>query len=556
MLQRLYIRNYAIISELEVSWGSGLTIITGETGAGKSILLGALSLVLGKRADSAILHAKDSKCIVEAEFATEGFPLADFFAENDIDTEPLTTLRREITPQGKSRAFINDTPVLLPVLRELAERLIDVHSQHEVHTLKEAGFRARFLDSCADGGLAHDAFLTAFREWDTTRRNTERMEEESARSRTEEDYLRFQLEELDGLALKEGELADVEERLSVLEHAEEIRTTLAMVTAQMSEDRDGAALLEGLRQVSAEVSKLARNYTRAEEWAQRLNSALIELDDLADGMARSLQSIEDDPEELARLQERVDAIQRLMSKHRKQADTELLAFQQELSEKLEGIERSDSALSALREALSSLGKNMEAKADALTKARTGAAKGLGAKLSKELHGLGMPDARLEVSVEKKDTVNALGRDAIHVMFSANKGQPMQDIAKVASGGELSRLMLVIKAEMARNAQLPTVIFDEIDTGVSGEVAERMGLKIKELSGFMQVLCITHLPQIAAKGAQHLFVYKESVGDHTVTNIRALSGNDRVMEVAKMLSSDTPTEAAIAHAEQLVKQPVE
>jgi len=551
MLQRLHIRNYAIISELEVNWDKGLTIITGETGAGKSILLGALSLVLGKRADSSVLHAQDNKCIVEAEFATEGFALAEFFEENDIDIEPLTTLRREITPQGKSRAFINDTPVLLPVLRELAERLIDVHSQHEVHTLKEADFRARFLDSCADGGKAHDAFLSVFREWDTARKKLERLEEESAQSRAEEDYLRFQLEELEELSLKEGELSEVEERLSVLENAEEIRTTLSMVTAQMGEGE--VALLDGLRQVSAEVSKLARNYSRAEEWAQRLNSALIDLDDLTDEMSRSLQAIEDDPEELARLQERVDAIQRLMNKHRRPTDTELIAFQQELSGKLEGIERSDSELNALREALSSLEKDLNTKADALTKVRTDAAKVLGGKLSKELHGLGMPDAQLQISVEMKETVNALGRDAIQVLFSANKGQPMQDIAKVASGGELSRLMLVIKAEMARNAQLPTVIFDEIDTGVSGEVAERMGLKIKELSGFMQVLCITHLPQIAAKGAQHLFVYKESVGNRTVTNIRPLSGNDRVMEIAKMLSNDNPTDAAIAHAGQLVKQ---
>lgn len=553
MLQRLYIRNYAIISELEVSWGCGLTIITGETGAGKSILLGALSLVLGKRADSSILHAQDSKCIVEAEFSTEGFPLADFFAENDIDIEPLTTLRREITPQGKSRAFINDTPVLLPVLRELAERLIDVHSQHEVHTLKEADFRARFLDSCADGGRAYEAFVVVFLEWDLHRKKLERLEEASAQSRAEEDYLRFQLQELEELSLKDGELTDVEQRLSVLENAEEIRTTLANVIAQMSEGADGVALLDGLRQASAEVSKLSRNYVRAEDWAQRLNSALIELDDLTDGMSRSLQAIEDDPEELARLQERVDAIQRLMSKHRKHSDTDLLSFQQETAEKLEGIEQSDSALNALREALSSLEKNLNTKADALTKLRTDAAKGLGERLSKELHGLGMPDAQLQVSVEKKEAVNALGRDAIQVLFSANKGQPMQDIAKVASGGELSRLMLVIKAEMARNAQLPSVIFDEIDTGVSGEVAERMGLKIKELSGLMQVLCITHLPQIAAKGTQHLFVYKEGLGDRTVTRIRPLEGSDRVMEVAKMLSSDNPTEAAITHATQLVRQ---
>ncbi|MCF8258127.1 MAG: DNA repair protein RecN [Flavobacteriales bacterium] len=551
MLQRLYIRNYAIISELEVEWGSGLTIITGETGAGKSIVLGALSLVLGKRADSSVLHAQESKCIVEAEFNTDGFALQDFLQENDIDPEPLTTLRREITPQGKSRAFINDTPVLLPVLRDLAERLIDVHSQHEVHTLKEAGFRARFLDSCADGGSTYDAYSAIFREWDAMRKKAERLESEAAKSRAEEDYLRFQWQELEELNLHTGELTDVEQRLSMLENAEEIRTSLATVTAQMNDGE--MALLDGLRQAKAEISRLARSYSKAEEWAQRINSAVIDLADLTDEMERGLQSIEDDPQELARLHERVDAIQRLLSKHRRQTDAELITFQQELASKLEGIERSDSELSSLREAFSVLENELNMKADALTEVRTDAAKGLGERLSEELHGLGMPDAQLSVSLEKKESVNALGRDGIQVLFSANKGQPMQDISKVASGGELSRLMLVIKAEMARNAQLPTVIFDEIDTGVSGEVAERMGLKIKELSGFMQVLCITHLPQIAAKGAQHLFVYKEGDGDRTVTRIRQLTGPDRVLEIAKMLSSDSPTEAAITHARQLVHQ---
>jgi DNA repair protein RecN (Recombination protein N) len=549
MLHRLYIRNYAIISELEVEWGSGLTIITGETGAGKSILLGALSLVLGKRADSSALHALDSKCIVEAEFATDGFFLQDLFTEHDIDAEAHTTLRREITPQGKSRAFVNDTPVLLPVLKEIAERLIDVHSQHEVHTLKEADFRARFLDSCADRSVAFQAFRSVFTEWDVLRRQLERLESDAAQSRAEEDYIRFQLEELEELKLREGELTEAEERLSVLEHADEIRHSLSAVNARFNDGE--LALLDSLRQALSEVTRVARNYPAAEEWVQRLNSAVIELADLSDEMERALQSIEDDPSELARLQERVDAIHRLLNKHRKQTDSELLELQQGFSEKLQLIERSDTELSSLRSNLAALERQMLGRAEALTKVRAAAAIHLSEQLTSELRALGMPDARLELSVSKKDTIGALGQDNIHVLFSANKGQSMQDIAKVGSGGELSRLMLVIKAEMARNAQLPTVIFDEIDTGVSGEVAERMGLKIKELSSFMQVLCITHLPQIAAKGAHHLYVFKEGEADRTVTRIRPLKGRDRILEVAKMLSSDNPTEAAISHATQLV-----
>jgi DNA repair protein RecN (Recombination protein N) len=549
MLHRLYIRNYAIISELEVEWGSGLTIITGETGAGKSILLGALSLVLGKRADSSALHALDSKCIVEAEFATDGFFLQDLFTEHDIDAEAHTTLRREITPQGKSRAFVNDTPVLLPVLKEIAERLIDVHSQHEVHTLKEADFRARFLDSCADRSVAFQAFRSVFTEWDVLRRQLERLESDAAQSRAEEDYIRFQLEELEELKLREGELTEAEERLSVLEHADEIRHSLSAVNARFNDGE--LALLDSLRQALSEVTRVARNYPAADEWVQRLNSAVIELADLSDEMERALQSIEDDPSELARLQERVDAIHRLLNKHRKQTDSELLELQQGFSEKLQLIERSDTELSSLLSNLAALERQMLVRAEALTKVRAAAAIRLSEQLTSELRALGMPDARLELSVSKKDTIGALGQDNIHVLFSANKGQSMQDIAKVGSGGELSRLMLVIKAEMARNAQLPTVIFDEIDTGVSGEVAERMGLKIKELSSFMQVLCITHLPQIAAKGAHHLYVYKEGEADRTVTRIRPLKGRDRILEVAKMLSSDNPTEAAISHATQLV-----
>lgn len=551
MLQRLYIRNYAIISELEVEWGSGLTIITGETGAGKSILLGALSLVLGKRADSSVLYAQDNKCIVEAEFVTEGFPLVDIFAENDIDIEPLTTLRREITPQGKSRAFINDTPVLLSVLRELAERLIDVHSQHEVHTLKEPDFRARFLDSCADGGKQYAAFTSVFKAWDAARKKLELMEAQHAQSHAEEDYLRFQLTELDELGLKEGELNEAEQHLSELEHAEEIRTTLAAASASMAEGE--GALLDGLRQVNAEITRLARKYSKADEWAKRLSSAIIELADVADELERGLQTIDDDPNELTRLQQRVDEIQRVMNKHRRSSDVELLEFHQEISVKLRAMERSDGVLSELTEQFKAVEDELNAIADEVTRLRTAIATGLGERLSKELHVLGMPDAQLRIAVEQKNSINLLGRDDINVLFSANKGQPLQDVAKVASGGELSRLMLVIKAEMARNAQLPTVIFDEIDTGVSGEVAERMGMKIKELSAFMQVLCITHLPQIAAKGTHHLYVYKDGEGDRTVTRIRALSGNDRVLEVAKMLSTDSPTEAAIMHATQLVKQ---
>lgn len=551
MLHRLHIRNYAIIRELEVEWGSGLTIITGETGAGKSIVLGALSLVLGKRADISVLHDADGKCVVEAEFRTDGFDLNVFFSENDIDRQPVTILRREITPDGRSRAFINDTPVNLQQLRALAERLVDVHSQHEVHTLKEAAFRARFLDACADSGVAFRAFGGAFDAFETTRQQLEQLEREDADARAEEDYLRFQLNELDDLNLAEGEMEEMEERLSMLENAGEIRATLTEVSTGLSDSE--RSVTDSLRDIAASVGRLSRKYAPAAEWASRLDSVLIELDDLAAEMDRKLADVDDDPSELERARERVDAVNRLLLKHRRQTATELIALRSELSSKIGSIERSEEEVNTLRERLFSEKKQMQQAADTLSKVRTIAAQRLGGQLASELHVLGMPDARLQIDLLRKETPNTLGQDDIRILFSANKGQPLQDISKVASGGELSRLMLTVKAEMARNAELPTVIFDEIDTGVSGEVADRMGDRIRSLGIHMQVICITHLPQIAAKGRQHLFVFKEENGDRTVTGVRALIGKERVMEIAKMLSNDNPSEAAISHASQLLAE---
>jgi DNA repair protein RecN (Recombination protein N) len=551
MLHRLHIRNYAIIRELEVEWGSGLTIITGETGAGKSIVLGALSLVLGKRADTSVLHDADGKCVVEAEFRTDGFDLDDFFSINDIDRLSVTILRREVTPDGRSRAFINDTPVNLQQLRALAERLVDVHSQHEVHTLKEAAFRARFLDACADRGAVFKGFEAAFATYENTRQQLEMVEQEAAEARSEEDYIRFQLNELDELNLSGGEMEEMEERLSMLENAGEIRATLSEVNAELSEAE--RSVTDALREIVASVNRLSRRYSPAAEWAGRLGSTLIELDDLAAEMGRRLTDVDDDPAELERVRERVDAVNRLLLKHRKQTATELIALRSELSTRLCGIERSEEHLNTLRERLFSEKKTMQQAADALTKVRNVTAQRLGPQLASELHVLGMPDARLQIDLVQRDTPTSLGQDDIRILFSANKGQPMQDIAKVASGGELSRLMLTVKAEMASNAELPTVIFDEIDTGVSGEVADRMGDRIRSLGSHMQVICITHLPQIAAKGKQHLFVFKEGNGDRTVTGVRALSGTERITEIAKMLSNDNPSEAAISHASQLLAE---
>lgn len=550
MLTRLHVRNYAIISELEVSFSDGLTIITGETGAGKSILIGALSLVLGKRADTNVLYDADEKCVVEAHFSMNGFDLKAFFVENDLDLEPTTILRREITPQGKSRAFVNDTPVNLNQLKELTSYLIDIHSQHEVLTLKTPEFRARFLDACSDGGSQFQVYSDSFNEWKALKKRVEAMKARLQEASEDEDYLRFQLSELESLNLQEGELQSGQERLSLLENAVEIRQTLSQISEAFS-GMDGG-ILDQLRKIESELSHLSRKHGKSSEWMARVRSSFLELEDVAQEIDRGAEGLTEDPEELFQLQQRVDEIQRLMTKHRKRSETELMELREELEERLDGIGASDEQLTLLNAELEVAGSRLEMEAEKLSQFRLDAAKKVSPIVNSELKGLGMPDAQLLVKLYKTE-LSPLGQDRIEVTFSANKGQELQDISKVASGGELSRLMLCVKSEIAKTAQLPTIIFDEIDTGVSGDVANKVGQKIYGLSRNMQVLCITHLPQIASKADQHLFVHKEVVNGKTETRVRQLDKAERIVEIAKMLSNANPTDAALAHAKNMVEE---
>ncbi|MCF8464259.1 MAG: DNA repair protein RecN [Flavobacteriales bacterium] len=548
MLTRLHIRNYAIISELDVKLNNGLTIITGETGAGKSILIGALSMVLGKRADSSVLYKEDEKCVVEAFFNIENYNLKPFFEENDLDFENPTILRREINANGKSRAFINDTPVTLVQLKDLASYLIDIHSQHEVLTLKSADFRTRFLDSCADGGEQIYAYQKVYQEWNALRKEVERLKDALQKSAQDEDYLKFQLSELEELNLKEGELVESQEKLSMLENAEEISGTLSQVSdALLNSDN---AMVDNLRKIETELQRLSKKYPTAADWSERIKQNLIDLEDVAEEMAQKAGSVEHDPIELERLAERVDEIIRLMSKHRKQTEAELIQYQSELDAKLSSISHSDEQLTLLNGKLEKIESLLQTEADKLSNLRLTEAKRIAPILMAELQQLGMPDAQMEIQLEKTDR-NASGQDKIEILFTANKGQKPQDISKIASGGELSRLMLSTKAEMASKTQLPAIIFDEVDTGVSGDVADKMGGKIKELSSRMQVLCITHLPQIASKANQHLYVYKEEQEGRTSTGVRELDKAGRIVEIAKMLSNANPTEAALTHAKNMV-----
>lgn len=550
MLTRLHVRNYAIISELDIEFSDGLTIITGETGAGKSILIGALSLVLGKRADTSVLYNAEDKCVVEAHFEVGGFGLEKFFEENDLDFEEHTILRREINAQGKSRAFVNDTPVNLSQLKELAGNLIDIHSQHEVLTLKTPEFRARFLDACADGGKQFDRFQKAFGEWKTLKRQVEQTRQRLQEASADEDYLRFQLSELQELNLKVGEFVENQERLNTLENAEEIRQTLGQITEAFS--GVDSSILDQIRRIESELNLLSRKHPQSKDWAGRVKSSFLELEDVAQEIERTSEGLNEDPEELMELQQRVDEVLRLMTKHRKQSDTELLEFKKELEDKLEGIGVSDEKLTLLLAELELAGSKLESEATLLSQMRTTAAKSVAPIIETELRELGMPDASFSIELFRVE-INALGQDGISIKFTANKGQTAQDISKVASGGELSRLMLSVKSQIAKTSQLPSIIFDEIDTGVSGDVANKVGQKIRSLSSMMQVLCITHLPQIASKADQHLYVYKQIESGRTETSVRELNGQERVVEVAKMLSNANPTQAALTHAKNLIEE---
>lgn len=550
MLKRLYIRNYAIISELDIDFNNGLTIITGETGAGKSILIGALSLVLGKRADSSVLYNQNDKCIVEADFDASGYQLSEFFIENDLDQEPLTTLRREINAQGKSRAFINDTPVNLAQLKALASQLIDIHSQHEVLTLKSADFRTKFLDYCSDKAKQFGIYSKAYIQWKSLKSEVEVLKSRLAKSNAEQDYLQFQLDELDSLQLQEGELDELQEKLDTLENAEEIKETLSQLSEVLSGSEN--SLLDSIRTVESELSRLGRKFPLAEKWAARVKESFIELQDIDSELSSKAEDVDLDPRELERIQERTDEIQRLLTKHRKNSDGELLELQEELNNQLLSISNSDEQLTLLNAELEGAESQLTVEADKLSELRLDTATKLTPKIANELRFLGIPEASVNITVERTEK-SKLGQDRIEILFSANKGQETQDISKVASGGELSRLMLSIKSEMAKNTRLPAIIFDEIDTGVSGEVAGKMGGKIKELSSEMQVFCITHLPQIASKGNQHLFVYKEEEEGRTVTRIHELNQTERVIEIAKMLSNANPTDAALQHAKNMIEE---
>lgn len=550
MLQTLHIENYALIDAVDIRFGEGFVAITGETGAGKSILLGALGLLLGQRADVAVLADKGRKCVVEATFDISGLGLQSLFDEADVDYDNRLILRREILPTAKSRAFVNDTPVQLPFLRTLGARIIDIHSQHQTLTLADSHFRLSLLDTIS---ATDDAarYSDVYREYTRLKRELEDLTTTEAQNRRDQDYLQFQFDELNEAQLVADEQEQLEQESQLLAHAEAVREGLAEAVAMMDDD-SGQAALSRLRQAKSALSHIATWHPEAEQLFARLDSTLIELDDICAELQSTADGVTYSPERQQEVDDRLALVYRLQKKHGVNTVAELIAIRDDLDSRLQSISSLDERIHALMEQVDHSFAALQNASDKLTAARSKA----GAKLAKDilptLHDLGMPNARFSVQLTPTETYGPTGHDAVSFLFNANRGGEMRDLAKVASGGELSRLMLAIKSMLTSHNLLPTIIFDEIDTGVSGDISVAVGRIMCRMSERMQVVAITHLPQIAARAAQHLKVYKQVEGDRTVSNIKELDESGRLTEVAVMLSSDPPTAAALQTAKELMQ----
>ena len=545
MLQRLSVENYALIDKLDLALDAHLNIITGETGAGKSILLGALGLLLGNKNESGSIRDMERSCIIEGVFDIGGYALESFFEENDLDYEPQTVVRRMISPAGKSRAFINDMPVQLATLKELGARLIDIHSQHKNMILSDEMFRIDSVDTIAGSSEVVAEYKSLYKQLCAAEREAERMVAEAEALRKDEEWLRYQVSEFEAAALKEGELAEAEAQLAVLENADQIGE--ALITVRNILDAEQIGVLEQLASAQSAIARVSDNYPRGEEIAQRLHSVVQELKDVGATVADDSERIDADPERLQRLTDRVNMIYSMCQKHRVKGLEELIEVGEKLSAQLKAITHSTENIERQRELIAKFKAQATAKAEHLHAMREQAAKQISAEVAAMLQRLGMAEARFEVEVIWSEELMPTGGDKVRFAFSANSGMALQAVEKVASGGEISRVMLALKAMIAKQKQLPTIIFDEIDTGVSGRIADAMGEIISALGENMQVVAITHLPQVASKGASHFVVYKQN----SRTNITLLDKEQRVEEIAKMLSGSEITEAAMSQARLLL-----
>jgi DNA repair protein RecN (Recombination protein N) len=549
LLTSLSIKNYALIQSVQLRFDKGFTVITGETGAGKSILLGALGLITGKRADMSSAGDATQKCIVEGVFHIEGYQLDPFFKEHDLDYENATIVRREILPSGKSRAFINDTPVTLAQLTILGARLVDIHSQNKTLQVVENDFQFEMIDTFSDNLKLLGQYKQSFKAWKLLQSELKELLERKKQAQLEYDYQSFLFTELDEASLKEGEYVALEEELNTLSNADEIMQQLATAVQNISLDESGA--IDQLTNARAALSRLNSYGTQYTAIYEQLNSALLELEDIGASLSEMSDAVDADPLTLERLNNRMQLLHSLLKKHQVATVEELIDIRNNLDNDLQDIAGVDDKIQALEDKIKTQHNKASTLAAKLHKERATAAPHLKSLVEKLLIELGMPNAQFQVSLDTQEDLHASGNDVLEFLFSANKGSELKPLGKGASGGELSRVMLALKSVLSKHKQLPTLIFDEIDTGVSGDIAVKMGGILKKMGRTMQLISITHLPQIAGQGASHFKVYKKDTDERTQTFIEQLDEDARIVEIAAMLGGNQQSQAAIDHAKNLL-----
>jgi len=549
LLTQLSIKNYALINELKIDFSSGLSIITGETGAGKSILLGALGLVLGNRADSSTLKDNSKKCLVEAKVSIANYNLREFFEEVDLDYEDHTIIRREILPSGKSRAFVNDTPVNLSILNDLRSNLIDVHSQHQTLSLSDTNFQFSVIDALAKNASKIESYKKGLIKLKNLKKQLEDLKTSQREANQQHDYNLHLFNELNDANLEIDEQEILEEKLEKLNNIEDIKINLSeALEISINEEIGLQTLLNTLENRLSKISSFSKEY---KDLSDRITSVKIELDDIVSELEDENENVEFNPNEAEELNDRLQLIYNLQKKHYVNSNKELLEILEELSNKIIAVESSEEVINQKESEIKEVEQKLNDLAEKISKARQKVIPSLQSALQSLLSDLGMQNARFSIKVNLKDSYFSNGKDELQFLFSANKGGSFGELKKVASGGELSRIMLAIKKILSENISLPTIIFDEIDTGVSGEISNKIATIMQQMSKQMQVITITHLPQIAAKGNNHYNVYKEDINNTTTTNLRLLSPDERIVEIAEMLSGKEFSETAITHAKELL-----
>lgn len=554
MLTHLSIRNYILIKKLDIDWQDGFSVITGETGAGKSILLGAIGLLTGQRADTKSIQPGATKCTIEGTFSLQGNDIQEFFAQHELDYyDGECIIRRELTANGKSRCFVNDTPVAVADLRSLAHMVVDIHSQHQNLLLGKEDFQLAVLDTIAQNASSVNEYRSCYKAFREAQRQLDEAREQNIAAKAEEDYLSFQLSQIEELHLKEHEDERLQEEQRTLTHAEEIRGSLFQATQMLSGDETETPVLDGLKAVAQTLRGAARMYPALDPYAERMESAIIEIKDVEADLSSMADHIDSNPERLSEVTQRLDSIFTLEQKHNAKSSDELLDIAASLQKRLDEISHGDERVSQLEQQAKAYKEQATRLAGILTSQRQKAARLVEKHIAASLAQLEMPDNKFTIQMESTQGLAERGTDKVTFLFSANKSMPARPIAEAASGGEIARLMLALKALMGMQASLPTIIFDEIDTGVSGRVADAMARLMRQMSKAQgqQVIAITHLPQIAAQGGTHYFVYKENTGEQTTSHIRQLTDEERITEVAHMLSGTDLTQAAIDNAKQLL-----